>query len=790
MSPVSKKGNAWIKRKYACVECRQQKSKCDYDGIGTNPCSNCAKNDIHCTFKKDFKRLSKRANTADMERKVSYITSHLMTNGDMKLNDLYYASTTSHNDTNKLSNFNELNNLPMSKFDNTLLTKEQLDILKLEARNPNFIPTIPSNAQYPKLNTPNTTILSPDKLECTPKVLGDISMESAEIADLFQEYASKYHQFLPIVDLSNGVESLYKLSPCLFWVIILTALRHKSGSFGLLTKLSSLVKSVLAEITISPIIRYTPTETDEPLLNVASVYSVQAFLIYTFWPPLTSSLSADTSWSTSGTAMFQAIRVGLNSAKFSKEYPTTNPALINDQIKTWTSCNIVSQIVASLFGFPSYVSFGHGQRDPTGGKCSYTNNVNSDIVNSDIVNINNANELLPELRQMEQIVHFEKQVQTTLHSNPDNRLGLVDAQEKIPLIMVLSQQLDQLESSLTDSNNGKVSIDNIRYFQLLLARVHLLTYFFIGDTVDKINFESERGLVKAYNAAIALLEHTQIMCNDNSDIIKYFPGVFVLSIWQSSCIVSKLVHSGLNDILDVRRGRIAYQHAIQLTSKASITEYDTAYRFSGIMKSIWNMLKIMFEKEYEQQTLSSDFNLTLTIKSRMSASVFFDCLYILKEKCNAVILERKRIHIDCDENVEDDARRIIRTTPLDPSPINASSSGSKQSSGLSSPIGNTEAHPHDNLLSLENILNGTSPVETRKSKAGLERIAAIKSASMPPSFIPPPPLLASNHSERNQTPNTNGSSILVENTWNTGGFDVNLKDLDLLLNDFAFNPSL
>lgn len=31
--------------------------------------------------------------------------------------------------------------------------------------------------------------------------------------------------------------------------------------------------------------------------------------------------------------------------------------------------------------------------------------------------------------------------------------------------------------------------------------------------------------------------------------------------------------------------------------------------------------------------LNNDFNLGITIKSRMSVNVFFDCLYILKEKC-------------------------------------------------------------------------------------------------------------------------------------------------------------
>lgn len=746
MPPVSNRGNS--KRRYACVECRQQKAKCDYNENRPNPCSNCAKKGIHCEIKKEFKRSSKRAKAIAMERKLSYLTSHLVTKQDINLNDLDDTSLKPTSITSQL-----WNNLPIINSDNILFTKEQLDILKLETKRHNFA-----------LNPPTITTLSPDKLVCTPKVLGDISMSSDEIADLFQEYVTKYHHFLPIVDLSKGVESLYKLSPCLFWVIISTALRRKPDRFELLTKLSFLVKSVLAEIAISPIVQYSPTETDEPLLNVASVYSVQAFLIYTFWPPLTSSLSADTSWNTCGTAMFQAVRVGLNSATFAKESPTTNPQLTRDQYKTWVSCNIVSQIVASSFGFPSYVSFGHSVLDSTKDKRSLINNTN----------ISTGIELSPELRQMEQIVHFENQVQATLHSNPANCVGLVETQERIPLIMVLEQSLDRLEISLNDSKNGKPSIDSIRYFQLLLARVHLLTYFFIEDSVDKIDFELKRGLVKVYNAAIVLLEHTQFMCNDNPDIIKYFPGVFLLRIWQSSCIVCKLVHSSLNSILDVKRGVIAYQHAIQMTSKASIAEYDTAYRFFGIMKSIWNVLKHIFEKKDEEEALSSDFNLTVTIKSRMSASVFFDCLYILKQRCNETILERGSA------SNEYDARQIIKTTPLDPHPINASSSGGKNGSMLNSLTNSSRKYTSSNSLCL-----------AKDSPSELDSFAVIKSASMPPSIIHSLPLLASDNYERHQSQSINNNfNELLRDTWDIGDMNFHLKDLDLLLNDFAFNPSL
>ena len=137
---------------------------------------------------------------------------------------------------------------------------------------------------------------------------------------------------------------------------------------------------------------------------------------------------------------------------------------------------------------------------------------------------------------------------------------------------------------------------------------------------------------------------------------------------------------------------------------------------------------------------SNDYNLGVTVKSRMSVSIFFDCLYILREKCGMAKLKREmrresstddrddydenmertdganagmngkaRRRLSAEKNPEENARKIIKTIPLDPEPINApASSGSNMTSPGSQ---------NSDVLSLKSILNKTSPKDDLRSQS-------------------------------------------------------------------------
>lgn len=788
------------RKKFACVECRQQKSKCDAHERAPEPCTKCAKKDVPCILKRDFRRTYKRARNEAIEKRFKELTRTLT---NLSSEEILKKIEQEQKDLLSGQNF----------------TKEKVrKIKKLSSSQSNVTSSVPSwdieeitngnaNATEDNKVENEQCSISDQQLVCSPKSLGEIYMSSDDIAELFQEFATKYHPFLPVVDISRGAESIYSLSPCLFWVILLIGLRRKSGAIDLMTKLSSLVKSILAEITISPIIRYTPSENDEPVLNVASVYSVQAFLLYTFWPPLTSSLSADTSWNTIGTAMFQAIRVGLNCAEFSKEYESANSELISEQVRTWVCCNVVSQIIASSFGFPAYVSFDHAVI----------------IATAENQDKNERHRVPLPIKQMAQIAHFENQVISTMNSNPSNELGMVGGEQKQPLLHVLNQQLSQLEMNLEENN-----LDSMRKFLLLVAKVHLLTYYFT-DTFPKhktestdvrlmslseieSNFETKRGLVRVFNAAIDLLGHSTKMWQTDPAIIKYFPGVFVLNIWQSACIISKLVHSSLSAVLDIDRGKKAYQDAVSLTFNASVLKHDMAYRSSAIMKSIWSMFANMHgdwkrDKVCQVDKFANDFNLGISIKSRMSVSVFFDCLYILREKCGMAKIRREAQQFEDEEEYdeedetnseeqrtaqkrmlsrirhpEESARKIIKTTPLDPNPINAANTSS--GSSLASP----NSQPAD-VLSLNGILNKSSPRNIPMTSEGPNALTNNPSLQEEDQQSLVPSLFGLPERSIDPSPGPNPQIALPEQ-WDNWESDSVWRDVDILMNEFAFNPTV
>lgn len=66
-------------KKMACVECRQQKSRCDAFEKQPDPCTRCAKKGLHCDVKSDYKRTYKRARIAQIEKEFEELKKTLTT---------------------------------------------------------------------------------------------------------------------------------------------------------------------------------------------------------------------------------------------------------------------------------------------------------------------------------------------------------------------------------------------------------------------------------------------------------------------------------------------------------------------------------------------------------------------------------------------------------------------------------------------------------------------------------------------------------------------------------------
>lgn len=807
-------------KRLACTWCRQQKSKCDARDKYPDACSQCQKKGRSCELKPEFKRTQKRARIALIEKEFA----------DLKR---LFMSPLSAAELLKMAPFLSAEGTPFSASPQPVPAPlppnspfERLAASNSPAPPPLDPPTRPfvrvASAEPANVAIPDVALL------CEEKSLESVTLDPETIRHLYMEYARHYHPILPVVDLAKGPERIYRLCPALFWVIMFVALRRYDESKSLLLQLSPLIKNILAEITISPITRYNPTEEDEPIMNASSVYSVQAFILYTLWPPLTSSLSADSSWNTIGVALFQAIRIGLHSSSLIleedqlKQRASLQNQIAQEHLKTWIVCNIVAQNIATAFGFPAFVQF--------------------DSLRAQFADIPTAT------RHNMEIAHFEDQVAKTLNTTfSESSSGVIS--EKLPLVKVLLRQLDELEMKLSLESADDTGY---RKFLCIVARIHLLTQYFLEAPKLPL-FELSMGLVRLYNAAISLIHHTEWCQERNKDFMKYLPVVSILNIWQASCIIVKLANSPLKTVLDVDSGKQIYLNAISLVAKASILKHDIAYRASGIMRNMWQLFRTLDEKGMT--------SLSIKITSRRAASVFFDCLSLLRDQVGMAKLNirtdvrdnsvedeneeggsyeginnsgddavessddeirpvdpdssehrsvgstsqkstpgstnsgkiRKKRSLSGLEDAESKARKIIRTIPLDPQPISASKRSSifkivnTSTDTLPSVANDTEDSRGVVSPNSVKIASGMRP-PTRHH--GNVKFASAQGAQNDPNSFSPMVSQGSKGSEVFIDYNESPSQGVVHNL-ELDIFDTNndslWKDVDSLMNDFGFH---
>ncbi|KAM9898196.1 hypothetical protein OXX69_009978 [Metschnikowia pulcherrima] len=777
-------------KKMACTCCRQQKSKCDAHERHPLPCTQCMKKNLVCEVNANFRRKDKRAHLARIEQEFLELKRSFQDPS---------ATEDFHKTAPNLAAYVDSGRFSPSttpRPQNSPAVLQQLDPTLTRPLPPAFAQNSPPTAPFPALpyqppaqpvfSTPQEIEIPESVLFCEEKSVESVALTPQMIRELYLEYVRHYHPILPIVDVLKGPERIHRLCPALFWVMMFVALRrYDDEDKSLLLRLSPLVKNILAEISISPITRYNPTEDDEPILNACSVFSTQAFILYSLWPPLTSSLSADSSWVTIGTALFQGIRIGLHSAGQHSQENSVSAAMTQEQVKTWIQCNIVSENIATAFGFPAFVQFDFASAQ----KC----------------------DLSVSTRHSMEIAHFEDQVAKTLTMGANTETGLTHINERIALVKVLLKQLDDLEIRLNSESSHE---DGHRRLHYLVARIHLLTCYFL-DAPSIPSFELSKGLVKLFNASIALTQHVDACETKARDFVRYLPVVSVLHIWQASCIICRLANSPLKSVIDVEQAKSVYSTAIKLVAKASVLKHDIAYRASGIMRNMWQLFLQLDEKKMS--------HLSLKVKSRMTASVFFDCLALLRDKVGMAKLNintdlreneagsnedansvedsdasesseedapqesgpgesekttpgsngssnrvHKRRRLSAVQDAESKARRIIRTIPLDPQPIAAS--------GRSS------------IFKVVNHSTNSSPgLSTRTDESRVSPRGATVSPQVPRYPKPGPGNMAVPVLSGQGPYSASDTSATLESNLFDMNNDLLWKDVDSLMNDFGFH---
>lgn len=621
-------------KRLACVECRQQKVKCD--GLEGQDCSRCKRKGIPCVVQKGFKRTYKRAQLASLEGEMERLkrvldeqeraksveaansaavaaatatssAAHQSASSllDLSNSAIHYAVPVGVEETSVSDQTSALGNehTQLGNADTGLGNEDTQ--LGRNLPSPKFKPTSLPPLESRDLPDHSSSSPTPHPSCVKPKTIHEVTLSVQTVNSLFREFVDHYHPILPIVNLQGGPEHIYRQCPSLFWTIMLVASRRFSEDETLLLRLTEPVKACLAEVTISPITRYVASNSQVPILNIASVHSVQAFLVYTMWPPVTSSLSADSSWNTCGVALFSAIKIGLHCPGYARDFSRIKTASsnslypqISEQIRTWIACNIVSQTVATVMGFPAFANF----------DSSILSACSSD---SSVVAVPES------LKQMCLLSQLDQQIEKTLNSNSKDPLGLCQSTERLSLISIISRRLDRVVIEAKD-------YDPLRRFLFLSVRVRLYIYYYL-DNMDFSDIQLQKGLVQLYNASLEFLDHVTSVHSRDPSFIKYLPGVYTQQIWQTLCVIIKISHSSLNEFIDVSSGKKLFDECLKLLESASILKHDMAYRASEITYQLWHLYATLHK--------SGRTSTKVNIRTRLSASVFFDCLWTMREEC-------------------------------------------------------------------------------------------------------------------------------------------------------------
>lgn len=293
-------------KKRACNECRQQKLKCDVVPEPYERCARCTRLKLECRIDANFKRVGKRSKTAQMEREIIELRKQLADRGATTPLDSTYVASPPETAQGIQSNHNDLSSVPHQGLADSLLSlRKGVDT---------------SNLRLASLGSRTT------------RILGTTILESFQVDDLFRQYFTLYHPFLPVLDPDKTPDQYFDLSPLLYWSIIVTAARRYEFEPTLLTGIrddfSRLIWSTISDVP-------------------QNYHVVKALAILCTWPLPTKSTSTDQTFILSGIMMQISLQTGLHRPSHAQDFSRTSVELkeddIRDRLTTWALCNIVAQ---------------------------------------------------------------------------------------------------------------------------------------------------------------------------------------------------------------------------------------------------------------------------------------------------------------------------------------------------------------------------------------------------------------------------------------------------------------
>jgi hypothetical protein len=382
----------------------------------------------------------------------------------------------------------------------------------------------------------------------------------------------------------------HERSPLLFWTIIGVASRRYTSDPSLQSMLAKTVMDLAWRVMA-----------DQPLTYA----SVQGILILCMWPPSNTHLWSDTSTSMSNVAMVAAMHMGLHRPDNAREF-VRNPKSGGNSIitegdklerkKTWAACNMVSQYTVANIGYP-----------PTGACFDWSIERACES--------GNEYSTPDDLRYHLIIQRFCHRATKIMSSNISDPLGLPAYDQHDLMMSLLEHDCATMEGQLSD----KLPIHDKIY--LRGARLHFEIFHWLGRSWTE---QKRLGVLKSYTTASALIKDF-VSADESFQILSYGPITYPRMLFNAAYIIMKLLNSILSQWVDTEAGAVLFHSATSCMRRYSCEEKDITARAASILEDVWLHRDEIFQTEKHIEP-------TLISRSRLGASMTFDCLWRWKDK--------------------------------------------------------------------------------------------------------------------------------------------------------------
>ncbi|XPS78991.1 hypothetical protein M3J09_010986 [Ascochyta lentis] len=309
-------------RRKACVECRQQKIRCDVEQhkVPHDPCGRCKKMGLECRILPTSTR-NLRQTKAEMRRELEELRWNMRHNGAP-------GSTTDSNYPHSTASPNvDMGNLSPHDHSGTYS-----DPSGRTDGSHSLSPGFESRPPTRKGSGSNGTI---------PRMLDGYVLDPKRIDDCFMLFFTQYHPLFPILDASMGPNDYYDSSPFLFWTIIVIGSRRYTDDPNVLGKSSQLI---------------TPLAFSSMALRSSPMPVIQGLLLLCTWRLPTNSMYKDMTHLMCGSAVHLATQIGLHISGVGQDFARM-PVKKDEEHKVfrarlWLCCVIVSIRTSCAEGIP------------------------------------------------------------------------------------------------------------------------------------------------------------------------------------------------------------------------------------------------------------------------------------------------------------------------------------------------------------------------------------------------------------------------------------------------------